>query len=403
MDGEEWVEEEEEESLKVRLPRLLCLHGYRSNAEITRMQVDNLGLNARFDITYLEGPIRSAEPAEDQRAASMLSEGPYFSWMECRSEFETDDKNSAGSADIEQLIQSLKYILVHLELMQKKVRALNSEGKLIPYYDAVYGFSQGGIIATILSHGQLVKALRYEFAEEFRHRRALPQVDDDIDAFAVGDDFERASVNESSSGSLRDSFGTIDAGLRRSKSFRLDRSQSDSFLRVDADSSLAVPTKPEGGDKRSFVKSFRSFREFVGGNSANTGPPISKSFREICGRPTLPNLIIRTNEADIDEEVWNSRACWSFAFVACVGNSVMIKELERKFFSVNTEDGEEECFVLYPKSSIGSVHYIGINDPLKGKGEFVMNEYFQGEKVLPVYLNGRHEIPSYRSRVRKKN
>ena len=400
MDGVGWVDEEDENSLNVRLPRLLCLHGYRSNAEIARMQVENLGLNTQFDITYLEGPIRSAEPAEDQRAAGMLSKGPYFSWVECRSGFETDDEISALSANKEQLLQSLKYILVHLELMQQKVRALDSEGKLIPYYDAVYGFSQGGTIATILSHEQLVKALRYEFAEEFRHRRALPQIDDDQDVCSLSDDFERASVYDSISGSPRYSFGTID-GLRRSQSFRLDRSKTNTFLRVEDDSAQPSLEKSNDGDKKSFMKSFRSFRDFVGGNRADAGPPSALSFREIYGRPNLPNLI-RTKEADIDEEVWNARACWGFAFIACAGNSAVIKELERRFFSIKTgDDGEEECFVLYPKSSIGSVHYIGINDPLKGKGEFVMNEYFQREKVLPVYLNGRHEIPSYRSRVSK--
>ena len=154
-------------------PRLLCLHGWRSNAEITRMQLDNLGLLDFFDPIFIEGPHVSSEPAND--AVNLLSQGPFFSWVD---QIENDEDGSdkketkksitglsrGGNSDghernqqivTDELMHSLKAIMVHLLTESQYLDTLsksNSNVASIPCYDAVYGFSQGATLVTLLSH-----------------------------------------------------------------------------------------------------------------------------------------------------------------------------------------------------------------------------------------------------------
>ena len=156
-----------------RRPKLLVLHGYKSNAEIARLQIENLGLNFNFEVTYLDGLFQGNEPADEN--VGMLSDGPYYSWYEVKQQQQPGEQEEGQTVDIshndndaeeetkvrtQQLLNSLRYVLKHLEAMQTKVKAFKEKGTLKPYYDAVYGFSQGAVVASILSCDRLVKALR---------------------------------------------------------------------------------------------------------------------------------------------------------------------------------------------------------------------------------------------------
>ena len=166
-------------------PRLLCLHGWRSNAEITRLQLDNLGLLDFFDPIFIEGPHVSSEPADD--AVNLLSQGPYFSWVDQvrNSEDGPDQKqtkkilsglsyggNTAGHEQYQkivtdELMHSLKAIMVHLLTESQHLDTLtksNSKVASIPCYDAVYGFSQGATLVTLLSY----ECVRNEVLEELK-------------------------------------------------------------------------------------------------------------------------------------------------------------------------------------------------------------------------------------------
>ena len=140
--GEEATGKEQaiEAELAVK-PRLLCLHGWRSNAEITRLQLDNLGLQDFFDPVIIEGPHISNKPGDE--TVSLLSHGPYYSWV-----------NNSELLPCE-LLQSLKVVMLHL-LSESQYLDTHNEDKedtdSTPCYDAVFGFSQGATLVTLLSY-----------------------------------------------------------------------------------------------------------------------------------------------------------------------------------------------------------------------------------------------------------
>jgi acyl-CoA synthetase (AMP-forming)/AMP-acid ligase II len=90
-------------------PRLLCLHGVRSNPAITASQLGNLGIDNAFEVDHLPGRLKT---------------GTVFSW------FET-------GAPEEEIFEACNYILSYVD----------ENGP----YEAVYGFSQGAYLVTLLS------------------------------------------------------------------------------------------------------------------------------------------------------------------------------------------------------------------------------------------------------------
>ena len=61
-------------------PRLLALHGWRSNSRVTERQVANLGLDRTFDVTFLDGFLESETAADE--VVDSLFDGPFFSWVD---------------------------------------------------------------------------------------------------------------------------------------------------------------------------------------------------------------------------------------------------------------------------------------------------------------------------------
>lgn len=112
------------------VPRLLCLHGWRSNNQISRLQCKNLGLSEAFRVSYLHGNVESEVPSDESFATTF--DGPWFSWIDNIEEVDRD-----WEASVTQLRASLRYILDHI-------------AETGPY-DVVYGFSQGAALVALLS------------------------------------------------------------------------------------------------------------------------------------------------------------------------------------------------------------------------------------------------------------
>ena len=91
-------------------PRLLCLHGIRSSPAITTLQLGNLGIDRVFDVDHLPGRLKTGDTV--------------FSWFE-------------SGADEDEIYEACEYILSYV----------NENGP----YEAVYGFSQGAFLVTLLS------------------------------------------------------------------------------------------------------------------------------------------------------------------------------------------------------------------------------------------------------------
>lgn len=127
-------------------PRLLCLHGWRSNPSITALQLTNLCLDAEFDATHLKGPIET--PPATPLLAAMSEERAFYAWV-----------NNATDPDASrnELITSLKFVLQHL---------IDQQQTMGRCYDAVYGFSQGAFMATLLSCKTIRRGILREMKQE---------------------------------------------------------------------------------------------------------------------------------------------------------------------------------------------------------------------------------------------
>ena len=84
-------------------PRLLALHGAKSNNHVTRMQLDNLRITETADITYLHGPIEVEEGDPD---LIEFVHGPFYSWLDAES---GDDEVNA------QLVAAVQHVLKAVE------------------------------------------------------------------------------------------------------------------------------------------------------------------------------------------------------------------------------------------------------------------------------------------------
>lgn len=108
-----------------RRPRFLCLHGFRTSAEIMRKQV--LGkwpadVTARLDLVFADAPF----PAEGKSEVEGIFDPPYYEWFQF-------DK---GFMEYKNLDKCFAYIE---ELMIK-------DGP----FDGLLGFSQGSILSAAL-------------------------------------------------------------------------------------------------------------------------------------------------------------------------------------------------------------------------------------------------------------
>ena len=151
---------------------ILCLHGWRGNNDVSRMHARALGFKRHFQagVTYLQGPHAANGPADD--ATAEFFDGPYYTW------FEPSDAERRS----DQLLISLESVITF-------VRANG------PFH-AVFGFSQGAGIATLLSHPTVLDALTGDTTPLWNCCvLACSSVNLDIYQNALGFPIEPASIN----------------------------------------------------------------------------------------------------------------------------------------------------------------------------------------------------------------
>ncbi len=130
------------ESPQPRL-RILALHGKGSNQYITRLQLENLGVSdAKHQIVYAEGPISEPNPGPGLNELSTLANASWYSWFHAIPESQVDARNIA---DRKAILSAIAFIL-------------DIEREQGPF-DAVFGFSQGCIIASLVNELSVSEAL----------------------------------------------------------------------------------------------------------------------------------------------------------------------------------------------------------------------------------------------------
>jgi len=123
-----------------RLPRILAMHGARSNDDVTKLQLENLGItDDRYDIVYLHGGV---EVDEADPAIAGLIRGPYYSWFE-------------DNMDGEDLRQSII----------AGIRGILQVSETLGPFDGVYGFSSGAAMAALAACVNADPSLRAAITE----------------------------------------------------------------------------------------------------------------------------------------------------------------------------------------------------------------------------------------------
>ncbi|MGE7955226.1 AMP-binding protein [Pseudomonas sp. NPDC089530] len=113
--------------------RILALHGRGSNSDVTRMQLKNLGLNeSEYEVVYANGPLPADRPGPGMEDWHELIPGPWYSWLPAE-----DDQPNPDSTLADALCDAVLKVLSILE----------HQGP----FDGVFGFSQGGVIASLVS------------------------------------------------------------------------------------------------------------------------------------------------------------------------------------------------------------------------------------------------------------
>lgn len=106
-------------------PKVLALHGKKSNNAVTKLQLENLGITEeKYDIFYLNAMI---EEAKGGPHVEELFNGPFFSWYHDK----TDGRFK----------QSFLSAVAHV---QKEIQHFGG-------VDIIYGFSQGATIAAAIA------------------------------------------------------------------------------------------------------------------------------------------------------------------------------------------------------------------------------------------------------------
>lgn len=136
--------------------RILALHGRGSNSSVTKLQLRNLGISeAEYEVLYVDGPISSDRPGPGIAELQELVRGPWYSWLP-----DDDAVWADGQALRNAICDAVEYLL----------SILQNDGP----FDAVFGFSQGGLIANLVNGLSADQALISALQERMQSSISLP-------------------------------------------------------------------------------------------------------------------------------------------------------------------------------------------------------------------------------------
>jgi predicted esterase len=130
--------------------RILCLHGGGTSEAIMRMQTAKLRAFLKphnFEFTFAEGPMETK--AHDPAVAKRFG-GPFYSWYDVI--HDGGEQMEYGSALLDEAV-TFSYSGAREAMAQLESR-IEADGG----YDALLGFSQGGILITMLTAQRLRRA-----------------------------------------------------------------------------------------------------------------------------------------------------------------------------------------------------------------------------------------------------
>jgi len=114
--------------------RLLALHGSGSNKDVTKMQLENLGVSEpEYDIVYANGPISVDNSGPGIAEIEGLISGPWYSWL--------PQVMGEGELERDTMLNGI------CDAVMRVLKIIADQGP----FDGVFGFSQGGVIARLVN------------------------------------------------------------------------------------------------------------------------------------------------------------------------------------------------------------------------------------------------------------
>lgn len=133
--------------------RVLCLHGYRTNASV--MEAQNRGLRDALpsdtEFVFLNGPFEAQGPTDPSITARY--KGPFHEWWRIQSiEGEDLDMNDAeSSVRAYESAEMTGGWYMRYGGLEKSIAKVDEHLRAHGPYDLVVGFSQGSVLLTILT------------------------------------------------------------------------------------------------------------------------------------------------------------------------------------------------------------------------------------------------------------
>ncbi|CAL5031754.1 unnamed protein product [Urochloa decumbens] len=115
-----------------RLPRLLCLHGFRTSAEIMRRQVVGrwpAEVTSRLDLVFADGPF----PAEGASPVAGVFDPPYYEWFQFAGKI-SGPQDPVDCRNLDGCFSYLEELMIRLGP-----------------FDGLLGFSQGAAVSAVLA------------------------------------------------------------------------------------------------------------------------------------------------------------------------------------------------------------------------------------------------------------
>lgn len=142
--------------------RVLCLHGFRTNAKVMENQTRPLrkALGDRADFLFLDGPFEAEGPTDASIERAHGKDAPFYEW--CRIKSADEDAGSGANLNAATALTStdkewrFKYVGI-----DRTIEFLDEQLAKHGPFDVVLGFSQGGVVATHLSMHYLQRDVRW--------------------------------------------------------------------------------------------------------------------------------------------------------------------------------------------------------------------------------------------------
>lgn len=126
--------------------RVLCLHGWRTNAKILKVQSEGLrqALGSRADFFYLDAPFLATGPAEESVRTLFENETPFFQWWDAiKLGTDTD-----GAPDA---VTGKPHTIYSYDGLEHTLDFLLGQIHQLGPIDVLLGFSQGAALVTVMS------------------------------------------------------------------------------------------------------------------------------------------------------------------------------------------------------------------------------------------------------------